>query len=82
MTFSHKCYLISQKEWEKFINCSFDSPKTTFLAIFANFCQLWMNVYTAILNFFYIFSIVLKGKGVGKAIHCSAQNALLFVYLL
>ena len=28
-------------------NCSLYSPKTTLLAIFANFSHLWMLVYTA-----------------------------------
>ena len=39
-----------QKKWEKLINCSFYSPKTPFLAIFANFGQLRMVVYTAIIK--------------------------------
>ena len=43
-----------KKSGEKFINCSFYSPKTTFLAIFANFGQLWMVVYTAIIKYFKI----------------------------
>ena len=45
------------KKWEKFINCSFYSPKTTFLAIFANFGQLWMVVYTAIITNFIFFQV-------------------------
>ena len=38
------------KKWEKLINCRFYSRKTTFLAIFVNFGQLWMVVYTAIFS--------------------------------
>ena len=58
MTFSHKCYLPVTKKGEKLLNCSLCSPKTTFLAIFANFGQLWMVVYTAIGQFLEIFSII------------------------
>ena len=62
MTFSHKCYLPVTKKMEK-IDCSFNSPKTTFLAIFANFGQLWMVVYTAMIKFFDFFKIYRMGLG-------------------
>ena len=39
------------------LNCSLFSPKTTYLAIFTNFGQLWMVVYTAIIQFFLIFQL-------------------------
>ena len=45
----------SQKKIEKLIDSSFYSPKTNFLAIFANFGQLWMVVYTATIKIFEIF---------------------------
>ena len=40
--------LIRHKKKFKMFNCSLCSPKTTYFAIFANFGQLWMVVYTAV----------------------------------
>jgi hypothetical protein len=51
MTLLHKCFQ-SQKKIKQLLNFSLCSPKTTFLAIFANFGQLWMVVDTAIIKKF------------------------------
>jgi hypothetical protein len=53
-----------KKKIKQLLNCSLCSPKTTFLAIFANFGQLWMVVYTAIINNFDIFEMYRVGIGV------------------
>ena len=58
LPYSHK------KNEKKIINCRFYSPKTTFLAIFANFGQLWMVVYTAIIKILIIKKIYRMGIGV------------------
>ena len=47
--------LLSSKKGKMFIKTSFYSPKNTFLVTFANFGQLWMVVYTAVIKFFEIF---------------------------
>ena len=49
--------LKNHKEWEKMINCNFYSPKTAFLAIFANFGQLWMVVKPTIIKNIFIFHL-------------------------
>ena len=56
MTFPNKCYLPVTKKFKKLLNSSHCSPKTTYFAIFANFGQLWMVVYTVIMKFFEIFN--------------------------
>ena len=55
MTFSYILLKKKKKKIEKLIDSSFYSPKTNFLAIFANFGQLWMVVYTATIKIFEIF---------------------------
>ena len=64
MTFSHKCYLPVTKK-KQLLKYSICSQKTTFfLAIFANFGQLWMVVYTAIIKNFEFFKMYMMGIGV------------------
>ena len=64
MTDIYKVLDIHKKKLEKSIDSSFYSPKTGFLAIFANFGQLWMVVYTAIIKIFGIFKLYRMGIGV------------------
>ena len=49
--------LARQNKWKKMLNCNLCSPKTTYFVIFANFGQLWIVVYTAIMKDFEIFQL-------------------------
>ena len=57
MTFLYILLKINKKNLKKNVKCSFYSPKTLFLAIFANFDQLWMVVYTAMIKIFDFFKL-------------------------